>query len=188
MRMRAWTKPALVLAAALLASSCSSQPDIYGAEASGDGVTLHFEMSACHGDYAVTIGEDAEQVSVSITDQRRRSPFSGGDDCADFVGPISLDAPLGDRRLVDTAHGVEIPVVFTPWNQVLYSDADYLAAVEAAARCVEELDSEAVVSIVTHPDGYPDLRVTLPDLGDGESRQGNPESDCVEQHIDPLRR
>ncbi len=188
MRMRAWTKPGLVLAAALLASSCSSQPDIYGAVASGDGVTLHFEMAACHGDYAVTIGEDAEQVSVNITDQRRRSPFSGGDDCADGVGPIHLETPLGDRRLVDTAHDVEIPLVFTPWNQAKYTDADYLVAVEAAAQCIEGLDSEAVVSIVTHPDGYPDLRVTLPDLGDGESRPGNPESACVEQHIDPLRR
>ena len=188
MRMRAWTKPGLVLAAALLASSCSSQPEIYRANASGDGVTLHFEMGACHGDYAVTIGEGAEQVSVSITDQRRRSPFSGGDDCADVVGPIHLDTPLGDRRLVDTARDVEIPVVFAPWNQATHSEADYLAAVEAAARCIEELDSEAVVSIVTHPDGYPDLRVTLPDLGDGESRPGNPESACVEQHIDPLRR
>jgi hypothetical protein len=145
-------------------------------------------MSACHGNYAVTISEDTEQVSVSITDQRRRSPFSGGDDCADYVGPISLEAPLGSRRLVDTAHNVEIPVVYAPWNQGKFSEADYLAAVEAAARCVGELDSEAVVSIVTHPDGYPDLRVVLPELGDGESRLGNPESACVEQHIDPLRR
>ena len=66
--------------------------------------------------------------------------------------------------------------------------AHSLAAVEAAAQCVQELDSEAVVSIVTHPDGYPDVRVALPDLGDGESRLGNPESAGVEQPIDPLRR
>lgn len=186
--MRVWTKPGLLLAAALLATSCSSQPDIYRAESSGDGVTLHFEMNSCHGDYAVSIGEDADEVRASIIDQHRRTPFAGGDDCADVVGPIQLEAPLGDRRLVDTAHDIEIPVVYTPWNQADYSEADYLAAVDAAARCVEELDPEAVVSIVTHPDGHPDLRVTLPDLGDGESRQGNSESLCVEQHIDPLRR
>ena len=188
MAMRVWVKPSLVLAVALLASSCSSHPDIHYAEASGDGTTLHFDMNACHGDYAVTVSEDTEQVRVSITDQRGRSPFSGGDDCADQVGPVRLEAPLGDRLLIDAFHNVEIPVVYTPWNQGKHSDADYLAAVEAAARCVEELDSEAVVSIVTHPDGYPDLRVVLPDLGDGESRSGNPEGACVEQHIDPLRR
>ena len=144
-------------------------------------------MGACHGEYAVAI-DDAERVSVSIRDQRRRSPFSGGDDCADTVGPIHLEAPLGDRRLVDTAHDIEIPVVFTPWNQAKHTDADYLAAIEAAARCIDDLDNEAVASIATGPGGYPELRVALPDLGDGESRPGNPEAACIERHIDPLRR
>jgi hypothetical protein len=178
----------LVAVIGMLIASCSSQPEIYRAQASGDGITLHFEMNACHGDYAVTISEDVNEVRVSITDQRRRTPFSGGDDCSDAVGPIFLEQPLGDRRLVDSSHDVELPVLFTPWNQAKYSEVDYLAAVEAAAECVKSIDPEATVSIVAHPDGYPDLRVSPPDLGDGESRQTNPESVCVEQHIDPLRR
>lgn len=173
--------------AAVLAAGCASQPEIYRAESSGDGVTLHFEMNACHGDYAVTIGQSTEEVRINITDERRRSPFSGGDDCADVVGPVVLEQPLGDRRLIDDAHDVDIPVVYTPWNQAKYSEADFLAAVEAAARCIEERDGEATVTIVTHPDGYPDLDVTLPDLGDGESRQDFT-STCIEEHIDPLRR
>lgn len=178
-----------LLLAALVAVSagCASQPEIYRAQSTGDGTTLHFEMNACHGDYAVTVGATDDAVRIAITDQRRRSPFSGGDDCSDVVGPIVLEQPLGDRLLVDDAHGVEIPVVYTPWNQAEHSEADFLAAVEAAARCVEELDPEAAVRIVTHPDGYPDLDVTLPELGDGESRQDFT-STCIERHIDPLRR
>ncbi len=60
----------------------------------------------------------------------------------------------------------------------------FLAAVEAAAECIESIDPEAIGRIVAHPDGYPDLRVSLPELGDGESWRTNPESVCVEQHID----
>ncbi len=144
-------------------------------------------MNACHGDYAVTISEDLEEVRVSITDQRRRTPFSGGDDCGDVVGPVVLEEPLGDRRLIDTNHDIEIRVLFTPWNHSKYSGADYLSAVEAAAQCIEDMDRQATVSIVTNQGGNPDLRVDLPELGDGESRQINPETVCVEQHIDPLR-
>lgn len=190
MRMRRSVRNVLLLiaAAGVLIASCSSQPEIYRAKASGDGITFHFEMNACHGDYAVTISEDSEEVRVSITDQRRRTPFSGGDDCGDVVGPIVFEQPLGHRRLVDTAHDAEIPVLFTPWNQAVHSEADYRAAVEAAAQCIESIEPEAIVSIVAHPEGYPDLRVSLPELGDGESRQTNPESVCVEQHIFPLRR
>jgi len=177
----------LVVAAAMLITSCSSQPEIFRAQSSGHGTTLHFEMNACHGDYAVTISEDLEEVRVSITDQRRRTPFSGGDDCGDVVGPVVLEGPLADRRLIDTSHGVEVSVLFTPWNQSRYSAADYLAAVEATAQCVKNMEPEATVSIVTNQDGHPDLRVNLPELGDGESQQINPETVCVEQHIDPLR-
>jgi hypothetical protein len=168
-------------------TGCASQPEIYGASASGDGTTLEFEMAACHGDYAVTISQSAEEVRVRITDQRRRTPLSGGDACADGVGPIELDEPLGGRRLIDDAHNVDIPVAYSPWNQTKYSESDYRTAVESAAHCIEELEPDAIVRIVTHPDGHPDLDATLPDLGDGESRQDMVPL-CIERHVEPLRR
>jgi hypothetical protein len=174
------------VAAAVLLVGCSSQPDIYRAEASGYGKSLQFEMAACHGDYAVTLSEGSEEVRVAITDQRRLTPFSGRDDCADHVGPLLLSQPLGDRRLVDGNHGVDIPVTYWPWNQTLYSDAEYLAALEAAALCVEALESEATVTVTTAEDGYPFLDVELPDLADGQSGF-DPSVGCIEQHVDPLR-
>jgi hypothetical protein len=179
----------VVLVLVLLAGCSSlSHPDIYGARASGDGTTFELEMASCNGDYGVVVAESTEQVRVDITDQRRRSPFYG-DDCSDAVGPIQLAEPLGDRRLMDGFHNVEIAVRYYPWNQVKYSDAEYLNAVEAAAQCVEELDPDAVVTITTHPDGYPDLHVDTPDLGDGERRIGEPAFvTCNERHVVPLSR
>ena len=171
----------------ILLAGCSSHPSIYGAEASGDGRSLQLDVAACNGQHALVVSENPEEVRITITDQRRRSPF-GGDDCADVVGPLQLDAPLGDRVLVDGSHNVEIPVRYSPWNQTEYSEADYRAAVEAAGRCVEEASPDAVVTITTHPDGYPDLTVEWPDLGNGEQSTRDSFSDCNNEYVEPLRR
>lgn len=174
---------------AVLAAGCSSQPEIYDASASGDGVALYFSMNECHGEYDVNVDETDDEVSIAIFDRRRRGLFAGGDDCSDRVGPIHLLEPLGDRRLIDTSRNANIPVTYEPWNRTKHTDADYAAAVASAAQCVEELDPEATVEIVTHRDGYPELNVTLPELGDGEDDSGRDmTSVCIERHIEPLRR
>ena len=187
--MRLWSAGAIVAgaAAALLVSGCSSHPDIYVAEASGDGTILHFEMGACNGDYDTVADETADQVTVSITDRRQRSPFSS-DDCADTVGPVQLAQPLGDRLLVNGSDRSEIRVWYVPWNQAEYTADAYLAAVEAAGRCVQESSPDAVVTITSHPDGYPDLSVEWPDLDDGEQAGRDSFSDCNNQYVEPLRR
>ncbi len=166
--------------------SASSQPDVYSAEASGDGLTLYLEMASCNGDFTISVEDGTEDVRVEVTDHRRRSPLSG-EDCASRAGPVVLAEPLGDRRLVDAVHGVDVPVRYWPWNQTVYSDADYLAAVKDAAACVEELEPQARVEIVTNESGKPDLDVSMPDLGDGESSTGPDASViCAERHIEPL--
>ena len=187
--MRLWSAGAIVagVAGALLVSGCSSHPGIYLAEASGDGTILHFEMGACNGDYDAVVDETADQVTVSITDRRQRSPFSG-DDCADSVGPVQLAQPLGDRLLINGSDRSEIPVWYIPWNQARYTEAEYLAAVEAAGRCVQESSPDAVVTIASHSDGYPDLSVEWPDLGDGERSSRDPFPDCNNEYVEPLRR
>ena len=65
---------------------------------------------------------------------------------------------------------------YYPWNQVKYSDAEYLAAVEATAQCVEEFDPDAVVTITTHPDGYPDLHVDTLTLVTGNAKSASQHS------------
>jgi hypothetical protein len=171
----------------IVLTGCSSHPSIYGAEASGDGKTLHLEIAACNGDYSTVVTESTEEVRIAITDQRQRSPFYG-DDCADVLGPLRLGEALGDRLLIDDSHRVEIPVRYYPWNQTKYSEADYLAAVEAAGRCVQEASPDAVVTITTHPDGYPDLSVEWSDLGDGEQSTRDSFPDCNNRYVEPLRR
>lgn len=177
---------AVSLVSVMLVAGCSSQPGIVQVDASGDGMTLVFMMESCNGDYTVAVDEDSEQVRVGITDQRRRSPL-GGDDCSSPAGPIQLEQPLEQRVIFDTVHDVELPVTYSPWNQTRYSEAEYLAAVEAAGMCVQEASPGAVVTIETHPDGYPDLSVEWPDLGDGERSTKNSFSDCNDQHVEPLR-
>ena len=184
-----WRRPLglLLLGAIMTVSACSAHPDIYRAEASGDGTILHFEMGACNGDFETVVDEAVDEVTVSITDRRQRNPFFG-DDCAGTAGPIHLAQPLGDRLLINGSDRSEIPVWYTPWNQAKYTEAEYLAAVEAAGRCVQVASPDAVITITTHPDGYPDLSVEWPDLDDGEQSDGNSFSDCNDQYVEPLRR
>ena len=187
--MRFWSPGAIVagVAAALLVSGCSSHPDISLAEASGDGTILHFEMGSCNGDYETIVDETADQITVSITDRRQRIPFSSSD-CADFVGPVQLSQPLGDRLLLNGSDRSEIPIWYTPWNQAKYTATEYLAAVEAAGRCVQESSPDAVVTITSHPDGYRDLIVEWPDLDDGKRSGMDPFPDCSDQYVEPLCR
>ncbi len=187
--MKSWKASAIVVVATatLLASGCSANPDIYRAEASGDGTILHFEVGACNGDFETVVDETVDQVTVNITDLRQRNPFYG-DDCAGVVGPIQLAQPLDDRLLINGSDRSEIPVYYTPWNQAKYTEAEYLAAVEAAGRCVQEASPDAVITIKTHPDGYPDLSVEWPDVADGDQSVRNSFSDCNDQYVEPLRR
>lgn len=133
------------------------------------------------------VTESTAEVRIAITDQRRRSLFYG-EDCADVFGPFELEETLGDRLLIDVFHSVEIPVRYHPWNQTKHSEAVYLAAVEAAGTCVQEASPDAVVTITTHSDGYPNLDVEWPDLDDGEQSTRNSFSDRNDAHVEPLRR
>ncbi len=175
-----------MLGVTLLVSACSYQPGIHNAVASGDGRTLDLSMNNCHGDYSVSIIETSDRVSIEVTDNR--TPISlSGDDCADSVH-MNLDEPLGSRTLVNDLDGSEINVTYRPWNQGKYSEAEYIAAIEAAAACVEKAEPDASATISTHPDGYPILSVDWPDLGDGQSRSEAGAFACIEEHIEPLQR
>lgn len=176
----------VAVAAAIVTAGCSSQPDIYRVVASGDGMSLQMQVASCNRDYDVVVNEDSDQVHVEVTDQRRRNPFAGTDDCSDGV-EVLLDQPLGDRRLIDSIHGVELPVAYWPWNQTLYSEAEYRAALKAAGRCVMALESEATVATAMSDDGYPFLDVKLPELADGQSGS-DPTGPCLREHVEPLRR
>jgi len=90
--------------------------------------------------------------------------------------------------LVNGSDRFEIPVWYSPWNQAKYTETEYLAAVEASGRCVQEASPDAVVTITTHLDGYPDLSVDWPDLDDSERSIMNSFPDCNDQYVQSLRR
>jgi hypothetical protein len=72
--------------------------------------TVEVGVQTCHGDPEVTrLEEDGEQVRVEVTS----TASNPGDACLDLV-VVELDAPLGERRLVDLTSGRTIRVVPRP--------------------------------------------------------------------------
>jgi hypothetical protein len=71
-----------------------------------DATTLELGVQSCHGRPEVTaFAEDAQGVRVEIT----ATVFSPGDACLDLV-EVVLDAPFGERELVDLSSGRTVPV------------------------------------------------------------------------------
>jgi hypothetical protein len=93
-----------VLLAVALGVGCSSAPRIVEAVGAPDSDRLGLVVDTCNADLAVTIGESTERVTVTITARGDTS-----DDCLDSV-TLQLDAPLGDRVVVDGASGEVVPV------------------------------------------------------------------------------
>lgn len=178
-RVFLWSLVAVGLAA------CSYQPEVYGAIVSGDGTSLDVELNNCGGDYSIEVNETSERVVVEITDNR--TPLSlGGGDCADAI-QVDLDDPLGDRQLL-SGGGEEIDVTFYPWNQQKYSEAEYIEALEATTQCILDAEPDANVTMETHPDGYPDLRVEAKDQDSAPNAMVEAFVSCSDRHVEPLRR
>lgn len=172
------------LVAGLILSSCSSSVAISEAGATGDGSHVFLGLNSCGGTYDVEVEETPDAVTVTVTDQR--SPIRlGGDDCQDGW-TLDLKAPLGDRELIDGGRNVTLEVVYEPWNQWRFGEADYRSALEAAAACIVAGDPEAEVAVLDGPDG-PRLDIQVEDLPDGASRV-DPAADCMSVHVDSLRR
>ena len=77
--------------------------EITEATATG-GTTLQLHVDSCNGEPEVTVLEQTDdEVRVEIT-STTPAPGWGGDDCLDGL-ELSLDAPLGNRALVDLSTG-----------------------------------------------------------------------------------
>ena len=61
---------------------------------------VHLWVDTCNGDPEVDVVESAEEVTVTVVSTRRNP----GDACQDDVS-VTLEAPLGDRELIDGATG-----------------------------------------------------------------------------------
>ena len=96
----------MVLVALLAVSSCSrerSPSPIFDATVSDGGTTLDVMVGFC-GNVSVEVDETDERVELSA--------FGGSEKGGDCAGgdTVTLDRPLGDRLLIDTSTGDEIPV------------------------------------------------------------------------------
>jgi len=172
--------------AGLLFSACSSKVAIGEAVASGDGTRVFLALDSCGGTYDVVVKESADAVSVAVTDQRPGLRLSG--DACQEGWTLQLTEPLGDRELIDGGRNVALDVLYEPWNQQRFSEAEYRAALEATVSCILAADPEVDASVVDGPTG-PYLTVDLGDLPDGQSRVGpDPDFECSMTHLDPLRR
>lgn len=175
----------LLLSVVLVLSSCSIQTGIIEAGASGDGKTLVLSMKDCHGDYDVEVDEGLERVTVTATDQRSPIRLSG-DDCSDQL-IVELVEPLGERHLVDGSNGAFVHVIYSPWNQTRYSEAEYRAALESAADCILQADPDSGAMVIER-DGVPYLAYDMPDLPDGAiETSAHASVACEREYVEPLR-
>lgn len=177
------SKLLLVGVVALALAACSNQVESDEAVANGEGTRIDLGLNSCGGTYEVKYTESEADVQVLVTDAR--SPISfGGNDCQDGV-TLNLESPLADRPLIDLSRHLEIEVRFEPWNQQVYSEAEFSEALEAARDCVLRTDPAIDASIVETPAG-PNLEVNIGDLPDGGSAV-DPSYDCLQRHVEPLR-
>jgi hypothetical protein len=101
---------ALLVALATPLASCGDDGygDVAVIGAVADGAAgVSVSVAACNSDpapEATVVREGADTVTVSA-----RADDSSDDDCAD-VAVLCLDAPLGDRELVDASTGRAVPV------------------------------------------------------------------------------
>jgi hypothetical protein len=169
----------------LLTSACSSDVEILSAAASGDGTWLELSLNSCKRTYDVSV-EEADGVSVHVVDANSKSPIQlGGEVCSD-VWTFTLSEPLGDRPLLDTATGNEVPSLMIRGISMVTRKlnteprwpppSNALRRVTRLLRCASQRAKKG-----------PYLVIDMPDLGDGESA-GNTEYQCQVNHLDPLRR
>ncbi|MFE0135388.1 hypothetical protein ACFWY6_28015 [Streptomyces sp. NPDC059037] len=75
--------------------------------ADGKSLTLHFWGGACS-DYSASADESKDSVRVKVTETRKK-----GEVCImiakEFTQTVTLDEPLGDRKVVDAAGGKTVP-------------------------------------------------------------------------------
>jgi hypothetical protein len=88
-----------VVGLALPLAACSGNPEILAAFLRADGVTIEFSVATCNADLTAAVVESDTTVEVTITAENDTT-----DDCADAIA-VTLDAPLGDRQLINAASG-----------------------------------------------------------------------------------
>ncbi|MEV8019628.1 hypothetical protein AB0O76_25395 [Streptomyces sp. NPDC086554] len=75
--------------------------------ADGKSLTLHFWGGACS-DYSASADESKDSVRVKVTETKKK-----GEVCImiakEFTQTVTLDEPLGDRKVVDAAGGKTVP-------------------------------------------------------------------------------
>lgn len=172
----------VLVALGFAVASCSTAVDAVDVAASGDGETLHVAFASCNADLSVIVEESDDAIRVGATRARDPDRLLGGQDCLDGR-TVRLEAPIGDRAVVDAHSGEALEVVYEPWNQTKYGVDEYRAALEAAAACYEAEDPDIATSIV-ESDGIPSLEVEFPDVPDGGSYRV---PDCMGP-VEPLTR
>ncbi|GGV39283.1 membrane protein [Streptomyces longisporoflavus] len=75
--------------------------------ADGESLTVHFYGGAC-GEYSASADESKDSVRVKVTETRKK-----GEVCVmmakEFTETVTLDEPLGDRKVVDAQGGGTVP-------------------------------------------------------------------------------
>lgn len=94
-------------------------------DVSSDGLTLFVGVNSCNGDPSAEVDQETDSITIAV--ESYVPPGDDQDGCADEV-IVSLDEPLGERRIVDEVTGAELrPIRVMPpvqrWTGQVESEA-----------------------------------------------------------------
>lgn len=79
---------------------------------SSDGLTLFVGVNSCNGDPSAEVDQETDAIRIAV--ESYIPPGDDQDGCADEI-IVSLDEPLGERRIVDEVTGAELrPIQVMP--------------------------------------------------------------------------
>ena len=112
---------------------------------------LVLSIASCNGGPGVTLLET--DIDVQVTAVAYSTPLRGGMDCLDAAGPSHLQAPLGNRVVVDTHTGhivlnraeVELDSHLDLWNQARLGDYTY--EYNVLCECPDNLGQPVMITV-----------------------------------------
>ena len=137
------------VAAVGVAACTTSDLVIEDATLSQDQMRLRLTVQSCNAELVADVTESADDIVVVVSDAG--SPFlnTGDETCQDTI-IVTLAAPFASRGLIDGGSGESVSVTRPPpdtgppwpYDRSRFTEADFVAALEAMVACIEDADPQ----------------------------------------------
>ena len=96
----------VLVAVGLMVGCAGEEPRVVEVFGTADSAELEVSVSTCNAEPAVSAAESSSEVRLTVRARQGRT----GPECRDYA-LVRLDAPLGDRTVVDAASGEALEVL-----------------------------------------------------------------------------